>query len=49
MQSSSDIRPHDGWPIPPTDRRVSEHRFTDPVVRELPRRVVIANFDPRVW
>ena len=49
MPSSPDIRRHDGWPNKPTELTVSQHRFTVPVVRPLPRPVISAIFDPRVW
>jgi hypothetical protein len=49
MPSSSDIRPHEGRPTPPIRSPVSDHRFTVPVVRPLPRPVVAAFIDPRVW
>ena len=47
--SSADIPPHDGWPNQSTELAVSQHRFTVAVVRPLPRPVISAIFDPRVW
>lgn len=49
MPSSTDIHPHEERPTPPAELAVSQHRFTLPDVRPLPRPLVDAITDVRVW